>query len=918
MAKQVMPPARLETRPADLKFTEDLLLKISLFSQLKRKPSLDKFPGTLVLRHFKKGETICSQGEAGWTAFYILTTEDAAEYYRGLSQIETGSTQRNLQRMAQEQAARLAEMKEAPGDSELRKVATVRLTMAGPQRPRPAGLRQRLFRWLGRAPRKQGPMPAFIPIDAPTEIDSQTMSAPLYEGELFGEMSCRIGAPRPATIVADRDCSMLEMLRNIFDQLQKDAAYKARTDEVYKKRRLQFQRKLSIFAELTDTQFEAIRDRIDLLSFDPGQIIYDEHERSDSVYLIQHGMVRVLKKASVLLGPDQVRDGKALAQTLASSAQEPASPRQRLWELLSESARAACQQAADSGVTEALQIEILRGLNAILKGPLLDSFPEFTKIAKSDKILAKLDDFPETRKEWSEQEQRQFNRLLLDVALETPLRSYRRRVGPDCVLYYCAGGEFIGEQSMFGQAYRSETCLAQGHPKDAGSTKDAGPVEVVRVPADLLKQLISQSPTLNARIERVMAERRRRTQEQVRVPVWDDSREVLLSDRFQRLGLIQGQRLMLIDLDRCTRCDECVRACVDTHDDGQTRLFLDGPHFGKYLIPTSCRSCLDPVCMVGCPVGSIHRGNNGQIVIEDWCIGCGLCSQQCPYGSIRMNDIAVIPEAGHGWRYIPESAVGSNQWTRLRFRDRRWIAAPGPFANDRVFRESLAAFIDVRETAAALANLNVQSIRDINALPSMAGGESSGRVGQPVFFRYPFQLTREQMGPDRWFKLTVVTKDPAVQVWVNGQELTPDGKPSGDKREYSMPRRPAGASPATREMPRKSTVMQQASELDAAKAAGTWEKPIAYVNPLRAGGNLLAVRVAPDTSPNEKFLTVRMDEVRKPTVAGDQDVTQKLVTERAVVCDLCSSQMGQVPACVNACPHDAAMRIDARSDFPMG
>jgi Fe-S-cluster-containing hydrogenase component 2 len=108
---------------------------------------------------------------------------------------------------------------------------------------------------------------------------------------------------------------------------------------------------------------------------------------------------------------------------------------------------------------------------------------------------------------------------------------------------------------------------------------------------------------------------------------------------------------MLIDLERCTRCDECVRACVDAHTDGRSRLFLLGPRFGKFLVPTTCRSCLDPVCMIGCPVRSIQRGDNREILIKDWCIGCGLCAKQCPYESIQMHPLAgdeAPPEAPEG------------------------------------------------------------------------------------------------------------------------------------------------------------------------------------------------------------------------------------------------------------------------------
>jgi Fe-S-cluster-containing hydrogenase component 2 len=44
--------------------------------------------------------------------------------------------------------------------------------------------------------------------------------------------------------------------------------------------------------------------------------------------------------------------------------------------------------------------------------------------------------------------------------------------------------------------------------------------------------------------------------------------------------------------------------------------------------------------MIGCPVGSINRGDDGEIIIRDWCIGCGMCADQCPYGSIQMTSLS--------------------------------------------------------------------------------------------------------------------------------------------------------------------------------------------------------------------------------------------------------------------------------------
>jgi ferredoxin len=73
-------------------------------------------------------------------------------------------------------------------------------------------------------------------------------------------------------------------------------------------------------------------------------------------------------------------------------------------------------------------------------------------------------------------------------------------------------------------------------------------------------------------------------------------------ESFLTQGLMEAQNLLLLDLNSCTRCDACVLACADAHD-GVTRLVREGLRFDHYLVATSCRQCLDPLCMVGCPGG---------------------------------------------------------------------------------------------------------------------------------------------------------------------------------------------------------------------------------------------------------------------------------------------------------------------------
>ncbi|MDB6170548.1 MAG: hypothetical protein JWM88_3412 [Verrucomicrobia bacterium] len=111
-----------------------------------------------------------------------------------------------------------------------------------------------------------------------------------------------------------------------------------------------------------------------------------------------------------------------------------------------------------------------------------------------------------------------------------------------------------------------------------------------------------------------------------------DLMEFLTQNRF-----FNGTETMVIDMDRCTRCDDCVRACASTHDNNP-RFLRAGPTHDNIMVAQACMHCADPVCMVGCPTGAIHRDAfEGEVVINPaTCIGCTTCATNCPYEAIRM------------------------------------------------------------------------------------------------------------------------------------------------------------------------------------------------------------------------------------------------------------------------------------------
>jgi Fe-S-cluster-containing hydrogenase component 2/CRP-like cAMP-binding protein len=858
----VNPEAELEPRPTDVAATVDELRHLSLFRRLKRVPVLERFPGATVLRRYQAGEVIYHQGEPGWTSFYALSTEDALSFLqRRLEEILGGPARPALPAEVERLRQLDRQLRAAPQTDELRKFATIQVAYPRRSPAGPTGWLARFAALFGGAPKPPGPPPG----DASASATSEIREAALYEGELFSELTRVPGSPRTATVVATRDCYVLEMLPSILEQLTRDEAFRAHLNEVYRQRTLEVAlRAYPLFRDLTDQQFARLRDGVELVSFDSGAVVFDEYEPADCMYLIRSGLVRVMKNASALLSVAHVKDWQLLGRQLRDC--EPASgPRRHLWQLLGEPARALVRRG-EGTLTAADRQTLVTALNEIIKSPKFADAREVEPATHDPGFRARLPELPARRKDWTGRDVRVYSRLLLETLCPETLVPFRAAARPPQVLAYRSAGEVLGEMGVLLGEPRGESCVA--HVIGTGRAGVAT-VELVRLPRSLLLDLMAGSPEFRRHVEEIAARRAQQLRDALVEPGWEDSARPLLSKRFDELGMIQGQKLMLIDLDRCTRCDDCVRACTDTHDDGVPRLVLDGPRFGKYLVPTTCRSCLDPVCMIGCPVGCMYRGDNRQIVIEDWCIGCGLCADNCPYGAIQMQDVGIVPEGSRGWRYCPAAGAPAD-WYQPDFRDHRWLPGDAPFFFDPDLR---AALLD-------------------------AGGPVSPPGSEPeqaVCFRSTFRLDGRRLRPESLFRLELTSTDAKAAVWLNGQQLRPDAPPRRGRREYSL-----------------------------APAASSWAKTAppagAATGVLRAGRNVLAVRAAGTPRLDERLLDVRLDEVRQPKVTGSSaaEVVEKLTTHLAVTCDLCSDLPAQIPACVHACPHDAAMRVDARVQFPAG
>lgn len=433
---------------------------------------------------------------------------------------------------------------------------------------------------------------------------------------------------------------------------------------------------LPIFAGITESALKKLQPNVLSTSFEKGETILREGSYSDAAYYVVSGVVQVFLAKMALPSFRRARQEVTKAQKIVGPASIPAKAGALLEKSPAE--RAVGRRSEDQTlVLTDIPAELAPGQRVLLeKGELfgeisaLSRYPVSATVIASTSVQALLLRTPALR--MMERSSKAFKAYVDKRYRERSLRNHLQGVSlfSDCdadfldkitakvELVSFEPGETIAEQGSTADSFLlvrggyvkvavrvGSNDLAVMYLRKGDYAGEAGllldepwpfslsaleHVEVVKLASADFKQIIGEYPDVERRL---WEETFRRLKERGRV-----SRDPISSEYLQmamETGLIHGESVLLIDLETCTRCDDCVRGCSETHG-GTPRFIREGLKYKNWLVPTSCYECTDPVCMIGCPTGAITRpvGTTEVVIDPMTCIGCGNCVRRCPWDNI--------------------------------------------------------------------------------------------------------------------------------------------------------------------------------------------------------------------------------------------------------------------------------------------
>jgi len=225
-----------------------------------------------------------------------------------------------------------------------------------------------------------------------------------------------------------------------------------------------------------------------------------------------------------------------------------------------------------------------------------------------------------------EEEDSAFFDSRFDKATANPMKDEESR---EFIMAYLGAGSYFGERALLENRERSAKATAITR------------LELVKINKTVFDDLMRRHPLVKDKLFSIAASRYGTEKDMERLKNADQE----MLSWVEKHDIFGADSILVLDLDACVRCLHCIDTCAELHD-GVTRITHNGIRFRNILIPTSCRHCREPTCMIGCPTGAIQRDIHGEVYHTNACIGCGNCASRCPFGNISIVKIRSRLENG--------------------------------------------------------------------------------------------------------------------------------------------------------------------------------------------------------------------------------------------------------------------------------